>query len=61
LSWLCFYRALSAGRVAGVLAIDKLSVPMAIILAAALLRERFGWREAAAIVLLASGALLLVK
>ncbi len=61
LSWLCFYRALSNGRVGGVLAVDKLSVAIAIILAAVLLRERFGWREAAAIVLLTSGALLLVK
>jgi transporter family protein len=61
LSWLCFYRALSNGRIAGVLALDKLSVSIAIILAAVLLRERFGWREACAIVLLTSGALLLVK
>src|SRR4051812_11819247 len=41
LSWLCFYRALSTGRVAGVLALDKVSVSIAIILAAVLLHERF--------------------
>lgn len=45
-SWLCYFRALQLGKVSQVAPIDKLSVVLAAIIAAAFLREKLsiaGW------------------
>jgi transporter family protein len=60
LSWLWYFLALKTGPVKGVAALDRLSVVFAILLAALFLGEGFGWKTAAGMVLIGSGALLLV-
>lgn len=44
-SWLCYFRALQLGQVAKVAPIDKLSVVIAMILAAVFLQERLTWQN----------------
>src|ERR1700737_1331987 len=44
-SWLCYFRALQLGQVSKVAPIDKLSVVIAIILAAVFLHERLTWQN----------------
>lgn len=59
LSWLCYFRALQLGPASRVAPIDKLSVPMVIVLAWALLGEKL---DAAAIVggvLITAGAVVM--
>ena len=41
-SWVCYFRALAAGKASQVAAIDKLSVPLVAVVAALLLSERLG-------------------
>ena len=41
-SWVCYFRALEAGKASQVAAIDKLSVPLVAVVAALLLSERLG-------------------
>ena len=60
LSWLWYFLALKTGPVKGVAALDRLSVVFAILLAALFLGEGFGWKTAAGMVLIGSGAVLLV-
>ncbi len=43
LSWLCYFHALKSGPASRVAPIDKLSVPLVIILAALVLGERLTW------------------
>ena len=43
-SWICYFRALDLGEVSRVAPIDKLSLPLAILLAATFLGEAIGWR-----------------
>jgi bacterial/archaeal transporter family protein len=45
LSWLCYFRALQLGQVSRVAPIDKLSVVIAIALAAIFLREQLTWHH----------------
>jgi len=45
LSWLCYFRALSLGNAASVAPIDKLSVVVAIALAAIFLGEQLTWHH----------------
>ena len=45
LSWLCYFRALQLGQVSRVAPIDKLSVVIAIALAAIFLREHLTWHH----------------
>jgi transporter family protein len=58
LSWLCYFRALESGPVAGVVSVDKLSVVLVVGLAALLVGEWPTWRVVAGAVLVALGALL---
>ena len=44
-SWLCYFRALQLGQVSKVAPIDKLSVVIAILLAAVFLHERLTWQN----------------
>ena len=58
LSWLCYYRALRGGPLSRVAPIDKLSVAVAMGLAAVLLGETVSWRAAAGGALIVAGAVL---
>lgn len=58
LSWLCYFYAIKVGPVHGVVGIDKLSVPFAIILAALFLSEALTLKTSLGALLIALGALL---
>jgi uncharacterized membrane protein len=60
LSWLCYFRALQLGEVSKVAPIDKLSVVLALILAAVFLGERMRPIEMLGAGLIVTGALVLV-
>jgi bacterial/archaeal transporter family protein len=58
-SWVYYYRALQAGPVAGVSAIDRASLIVAVCFAALLLGERLSLRATAGAVLITAGVLLM--
>jgi transporter family protein len=58
ISWLAYFRALQLAPASRVAPIDKLSLPMTIVLAAVILGEAVGWRLAAGVALMTAGALL---
>ena len=60
LSWLCYYKALQIGEVTKVVPIDKLSVVITMILAAAILHEQFTAKSVVGCALIAAGTLLMV-
>ena len=57
-SWLAYFRALQLGPASRVAPIDKLSLPLTIVLAAIWLGEPIGWRAATGVGLMTLGALL---
>ena len=57
-SWLAYFRALQLGPASRVAPIDKLSLPLTILLAATWLSEPIGWRVGVGVVLMTLGALL---
>jgi bacterial/archaeal transporter family protein len=57
-SWLAYFRALQMAPASLVAPIDKLSLPLTVVLAALLLGESISWRVAAGVSLMAIGALL---
>jgi len=59
LSWLCYFRALQLGEASQVAPVDKLSVVVAIVLAAIFLHERMTWHHWLGGVLILSGAVVL--
>ena len=59
LSWLCYFRALQMGPASSVAPIDKLSVVLVMLLAAAFLGERVGPLKALGGGLIAAGAVLI--
>jgi transporter family protein len=59
LSWLCYFRALQLGEASQVAPVDKLSVVIAIALAAIFLRERITWYHWLGGLLILSGSLVL--
>ena len=59
-SWLCYYKALQIGEASKVVPIDKLSVVITMILAAAILGEQFTAKSVFGCVLIAAGTLLMV-
>jgi len=61
LSWLCYFRALQLGEASRVAPIDKLSVVVAIALAAVFLHERLTWHHWVGGVLILAGALTLAR
>ena len=61
LSWLCYFRALQLGEASRVAPIDKLSVVVAILLAAIFLHERLTWHHWLGGTLIASGAVILAR
>jgi transporter family protein len=58
-SWLCYFRALQLGQAARVAPVDKLSVVVAMGLAALLLGERLSWLHWLGGLLIVTGAVLL--
>ena len=59
LSWLCYFRALQLGEASQVAPVDKLSVVIAIALAAIFLHEKLTWHHWCGGILIFSGALVL--
>ncbi len=59
LSWLCYFRALQLGEASQVAPVDKLSVVVAIVLAAIFLRERMTWHHWVGGGLILTGAVVL--
>src|ERR1700689_5331174 len=59
LSWLCYFRALQLGEASQVAPVDKLSVVVAISLAAVFLHERVTWHHWVGGVLILTGAMVL--
>jgi transporter family protein len=60
-SWLCYFRALRLGQASKVAPIDKLSVVVAIALAALFLGERLTWQHWAGGGLIVAGAVVLAR
>lgn len=60
-SWLCYFRALQLGEAAQVAPVDKLSVVVAIVLAALLLGERLTLVHWAGGALIVAGSILLAR
>jgi transporter family protein len=58
-SWACYFRALKVGDVARVAAVDKLSVVLAAVIAAAAIGERIGAVGWVGVLLVGAGAALL--
>jgi transporter family protein len=59
LSWLCYFRALQLGEASQVAPVDKLSVIVAIVLAAIFLHERVTWHHWLGGMLIFTGAVVL--
>jgi transporter family protein len=57
-AWFAYFRALQLGPASRVAPIDKLSLPLTIVLAGLFLGEPIGWRVAAGVGLMTIGALL---
>lgn len=60
-SWLAYFRALQLGPASRVAPIDKLSLPLTIVLAALVLGEAVGWKVAVGVALMTVGALLTIS
>src|SRR5580700_7883235 len=61
ISWLAYFRALQLGRASQVAPIDKLSLPLTILLAGLLLGETLSWRLILGALLMVAGALLTLE
>ena len=59
-SWLAYFRALQLAPASRVSPIDKLSLPLTIVLAALFLAEPIGWRLALGVALMTAGAILTI-
>jgi len=60
-SWLAYFRALQLGPASHVAPIDKLSLPITIVLAWLVLGEPLTWRLAVGVALMTAGALLTIR
>lgn len=60
ISWLAYFRALQLGPASRVAPIDKLSLPLTVLLAALLLGETVSWKVWAGALLMTAGALLTI-
>ena len=58
ISWLAYFRALQLAPAAWVAPIDKLSLPLTVMLAAFWLREPVSWQVVGGVALMVAGALL---
>ena len=57
-SWLAYFRALQLAPASWVAPVDKLSLPLTVLLATVWLREPMSWQVAFGVVLMVAGALL---
>ena len=57
-SWLAYFRALQLGPASRVAPIDKLSLPLTVLLAALILSEKVSWTVGAGVALMTLGALV---
>ena len=57
-SWLAYFRAVQAAPASWVAPIDKLSLPLTVVLAAIFLGEAISWRVGAGVALMVAGAIL---
>src|SRR5262249_45378425 len=60
-SWLCYFRALQLGEASRVAPVDKLSVVVAMALAAIFLREHLTWQHWVGGALIVSGTIVLAR
>ena len=60
-SWLAYFRALQLGPASRVAPIDKLSLPLTVLLAVGLLHEPMNWRLGVGVSLMVIGALLTIR
>ncbi len=60
LSWLCYYYALKYGKITAVIAIDKLSITIAVLFAHFLLKEKLNKKAALGTSLLTLGVLVMI-
>jgi transporter family protein len=60
ISWLAYFRALQLGPASRVSPIDKLSLPITIVLAAIFLGETVGWKLGLGVALMTIGAILTI-
>ena len=60
-SWLAYFRALQLGPASRVAPIDKLSLPLTIVLAVTMLHEPMNWRLGIGVSLMVVGALLTIR
>jgi transporter family protein len=60
-SWLCYFRALQLGEASKVAPVDKLSVVLAMVLAALFLREHLTWRHYLGAGLIVAGTVVIAK
>lgn len=61
LSWLCYFRALHDGPASVVAPIDKLSMPLVVIMAALFLGEKFTLETALGVILVGAGTYVLTR
>ena len=61
LSWLCYFRALQMGEASAVAPLDKLSIVVAILLAAAFLGEKLGWQHGVGGLLIIAGSVIIAS
>lgn len=61
ISWLAYFRALQLGPASKVAPIDKLSLPLTLVLAWTILGEAPTWRVSAGVGLMVAGALLTIS
>src|SRR5262245_28327686 len=60
ISWLAYFRALQLAPASRVSPIDKLSLPLTIVLASVFLGEAVGWRLGLGVALMTAGAILTI-
>lgn len=61
ISWLAYFKALQLAPASWVAPVDKLSLPITIVLAAVLLGEALTWRMACGLLLMVTGAILIAR
>lgn len=61
LSWIFYFKALETGPVSKIAPIDKLSLVVAIILAALFLRESLDWKALVGGILIVAGTFILIR
>lgn len=59
-SWLCYYKALQLGEASRVVAIDKCSIIITIVMAFVFLHEQVTWKALVGCVLIGAGTLFMV-